>query len=354
MARVAKPWFYKQTGWWMAYVGGRKVKLAQGKANKKAARARLEELRDLAEANPHHDAPRESQTVASIIERYMEVVFPTLGPETCKLRIGYLQDFAEVFGDKRVRDCRKDHMQEWLLKHKNWKSGWTKRSALRIVQGVFNWAADAELIEKNPFRRIRQSVGSPRRDMTEEEFRAILRATASHHKNRPTPAARFRQFLVFLWFTGCRPVEAYRLRWDEVNFDAGVITLREHKTICTQRRPKPRIIPLVPTVVRLLQFIRRYSTSQFVFTTHRGTPWDRGTLGHRLRRAREKAGVSDEAKLYGVRHAFGTRAIVNGVDIKTLSLLMGHETTTMTEHYLHLAGRREFLAAAMLQVNGRR
>lgn len=31
--------------------------------------------------------------------------------------------------------------------------------------------------------------------------------------------------------------------------------------------------------------------------------------------------MADDAKFYGVRHAFGTRAIVNGVDIKTLSLL---------------------------------
>lgn len=29
MARIAKPWFYKQTGWWMAYVGGQKMKLAK-------------------------------------------------------------------------------------------------------------------------------------------------------------------------------------------------------------------------------------------------------------------------------------------------------------------------------------
>jgi hypothetical protein len=46
MSRQAKPWFYKQTGWWMAWIGGRKKKLAQGRANKRAARDRLEELLD--------------------------------------------------------------------------------------------------------------------------------------------------------------------------------------------------------------------------------------------------------------------------------------------------------------------
>jgi site-specific recombinase XerD len=51
--------------------------------------------------------------------------------------------------------------------------------------------------------------------------------------------------------------------------------------------------------------------------------------------------------MYGIRHQFGTMAVVNGVDIKTLSELMGHRSTQMTEHYCHLAGHQAHLAAAM-------
>ena len=43
-----------------------------------------------------------------------------------------------------------------------------------------------------------------------------------------------------------------------------------------------------------------------------------------------------------------------GVDIKTLAELMGHTTSRMTEHYVHLAGCQKHLAAAMLQAVGRR
>lgn len=65
--------------------------------------------------------------------------------------------------------------------------------------------------------------------------------------------------------------------------------------------------------------------------------------------------MSDEAKLYGIRHAFGTRAIMSGsVDLKTLAEVMGHTTTRTTEHYLHVAGKHEHLARAMLAVNARR
>ena len=74
-----------------------------------------------------------------------------------------------------------------------------------------------------------------------------------------------------------------------------------------------------------------------------------------MKRARMKAGVPADAKLYGTRHAFGTRAIINGeLDLKTVAELMGHTSTRMTEHYLHLAGQHAHLAAAMQRVNAPR
>jgi len=199
---------------------------------------------------------------------------------------------------------------------------------------------------------MRLVQGLPRREMTEEEFRKILRTTTGYYRTRPTPGARFRQILFFLWFTGCRPKEASCLRWEEIDLNAGIITLQKHKTVRMQKKPKARVITLLPVVVRLLRAIRKQHSGDSVFLNHRGNPWNRYSLGLRIRRARAKAGVSDEVKLYGARHAFGTRGIVNGVDIKTLATLMGHETTEMTEHYLHLAGRRDFLAASMQQVGG--
>jgi hypothetical protein len=41
MARKAKPWYWRQTGWWMAYVNGKKVKLACGRENKREAETKV-------------------------------------------------------------------------------------------------------------------------------------------------------------------------------------------------------------------------------------------------------------------------------------------------------------------------
>jgi integrase len=58
-------------------------------------------------------------------------------------------------------------------------------------------------------------------------------------------------------FTGCRPSEARKAKWDDVDFERNVIRLYQHKTSKTQREKKPRNIVLPAIVQRLLGWIRR-------------------------------------------------------------------------------------------------
>jgi integrase len=170
-------------------------------------------------------------------------------------------------------------------------------------------------------------------------------------RQRPSPAARFRQVLVFLRLTGCRPGELRNLEWSDIDLEANELVIRRHKT--SRKVHKPRRVPIHPAVLKLLIFIKRLNQpGNHVFLTHRLTPWHRVSLAQRLKRSRRAAGVPEDAKLYGLPHAFGTRAIVNGVDIKTLAELMGHTNVRMTEHYVALAGQRQHLAEAMRRVNG--
>jgi integrase len=81
----------------------------------------------------------------------------------------------------------------------------------------------------------------------------------------------------------------------------GCIVLTRHKTARTQKKAKPRIIPLHPVVVGLLITIRRREEGERVFVNHRRTPWNKFNLALRMRRARLKAGIPVDAKLYRFR-----------------------------------------------------
>jgi integrase len=351
----------------MAYIDGKKVKLAKGKAHRKQAEMKLRELLHFRDVNP---APESDEpTVASVIELYLAHAGRKLGERTLYERKHYLQAFAELHGWRKVKDCLPFHLTSWIDANPQWKSDWTVAGIINVVARPFNWAARQGLIPANPFRGVAHQTGQPRRPLTDEEFLALLRATSVWTKRkryqnpspsdvkrrvRPSAGARFRQFLVFLRYTGARPGEASRLEWNDIDLNNAVITLHEHKTSRTQRVKRPRIIPLHPVVLKLLIHIRRRNEpGNCVFLNHRKTPWNRSNLSLRVRRARDSAGIPDDAKLYGLRHSFGTRSILNGVDLKTLATLMGHTTTRMTEHYVHLVGQQAHLAAAMLRANDR-
>jgi integrase len=356
MARKARPWFRQFDGWWYVCMQGKQHRLAQGRKNKAAAFQRWHELEFEAAANPSVDSP--DQTVASVIDAYLVHARHDLDAETHARRSRYLQLFAEIHGFRLAQDCLPIHLTQWLDSNKEWSSAWTRATVIKIVQRVFNWAARQRLIPSNPFFGVSQRPGEPRRPMTDEEFRRVIRATVKAlpkgHKRRnspkrPTAGTRFRNVLFFLRYTGARPSEMSSLTWDAVDFEHGVTILTEHKTRKLLRTPRPRIIQMVPEVAKLLKRIKRQEqfADPHVFLSSQGRPWRRDMLGLRLRRFRNKAGVGGDATLYGIRHQFGTMAVVNGVDIKTLAELMGHRSTQMTEHYCHLAGHQAHLAAAM-------
>ncbi len=352
MAREPHAWFRKQTGWWMTTINRKKINLVKGANKEEEAKRKLRELLYLRDKNP---APESGElTVAAVIDLYMTHARAKLSSSTYEVCSVYWQLFAEEHGFRTVndRECLPFHLTSWLDKHPEWVSDWTKHHAVSTVQAPFNWAARQRLITANPFRGVTHGAGAPRRPMTDQEFEKLLQLAMA--STRATLAKeRLREILTFLRITGARPGEAYKLEWSHIDLEKAVIVLTEHKTSRTQRQPRPRVIPLTQEVVELLKVIRlRQEPGERVFRSVRGKPWKRHNLTARIKRLRRLAGIPEDAKLYGLRHAFGTRAIVNGVDIKTLAQLMGHTTVQMTEHYLnHLGDHTGHLAAAMSRVS---
>jgi hypothetical protein len=149
MARTAKPWFDKQKGEWTAWLNGRRERLAKGKTNKKAAGLRLAELQLEAAKNPGIDSDK--QTVASVIESYLAEVKDgkdKVAPSTFALKKFYLQDLAERHGWRGIANAKPIHLSQWVGKHAEWKSDWTKSTALNIVQRAFNGNFSQQSIER--------------------------------------------------------------------------------------------------------------------------------------------------------------------------------------------------------------
>lgn len=276
-------------------------------------------------------------TLGDVISLYLTHTRAEQHPRTYADRVALLQEFSATHGRLGLREARPFHLSLWIDGQANrWKSDWTRLRVASTVKGAFGWARRMGVIDHHPFAGVSYPVGESGQPMSDTQYRSLLRATS----------AMFRRVLVFLRFTGCRPGEMAALRPSDVDLDRGVALLHCHKTRRKTRRP--RVIVLHPVAAKLLrwQLARMVPGQGHLFLSARGNPWHRSSLALRIGRLRAKCGIPPTCKLYGLRHAYGTQAVLAGVPIKLVSVLMGHANVRTTEHYTHIAGEVEQLRQA--------
>jgi integrase len=355
MARPFKPWYHAKKKAWVIEPQGKLHVLVEGPNDSATEGLAREQLTlylakqiELRRANPPLDSG-DDHTVASIIEASLLHDEKHSKPRTYYERARYLQLFSEAHGRKLVKDVKPFHLTTWLDAHPEWSNAATHSYVVRCVKRPFNWAVKLEMINRNPFKSVEHVQGKRRRPITQDEYARLIAAACKKKR-----LARFVEALRFMRLTGCRPGELRSLCWEHIDLERAVIVLRDHKTVATRKDKAPRVIPLVEDAVRLLVQIRaRKDHVRFVFVARGGKPWSRGGLQQNVRRLREEVGLPDDVVVYGIRHDFGTRGVLRGVDIKTLAELMGHTSTRIREHYVHLAGQDRHLADAMRRVAGR-
>ena len=329
MPREARVWWNSQKGSWCTDIGGRRRSLAKGKDNKKLAKERLKTLLEEQALLVQVDG---AITVACLCERFLDFAQENLEPGTYASYKYSCQKFIDHFAERFAHTITTQDLSQFLNKLKP-KLGDTSRGiVLRSVVRCFHWGAEQDLIPPIRWKKI-HFPKSKRRDryLTDSEFQAMLRATNPVNNHRT--GAQFRRLLLAMDWTLCRPGELVQLQWGQIHWDQKVAILERHKT---SRTGKPKIIPLVPKMVRLLKWLKRHGRSHHCFVNSRGKPWNIRSINHRMAHIRKRAGLIDVMP-YTVRHRAATNAIIKTGDLKMTSLLLGHTSTTTTERYLHLA-----------------
>jgi len=335
MPRQNKPWFRKQTAWWMVEIGGSQVKLAKGRENREAAQTKFHEL--MAKTARHPESP--DARTADLVEAFLRHSRIHYAPDTYRIHKYYCQLFAEACGQVQVRELRPYHVSKWVDKKAEageWNES-TVFNAKRIAFRVCNWGVEEGLLAENPLKGMKRPKPSPRqRAMTEEEFELLY-----DHAGGP-----FRDFLLALHDTGARPIELRHLKWTQVHEDR--LILEKGKT--SQKTGKARIIFLTDRVRKMLERLR--SSSPYVFLNVRGKPWTMNAVRLQIARLKKAIGLPDDVCAYLCRHGFGTRAIMQGANPAVVAELMGHSSLEMVSKvYVHLADQHQHLRDALEQIS---
>lgn len=129
-------------------------------------------------------------------------------------------------------------------------------------------------------------------------------------------------------FTGMRRGEMFKLRWTDIDFERGFITLRDPKGGTSQK------IPLNESARGLFSSLPR--ASEFVFPGRGGR--QRVDINKQLNEIKTAAGLpKDFRPLHGLRHTYASMLASSGqVDMYVLQKLLTHKSPAMTQRYAHL------------------
>ena len=262
--------------------------------------------------------------------------------------MGYLLGFLqEEHGVAEVEEVRPSHIKQYLLlmEEKGRKPQYIN-DLLKVYKCFFKYCVQEEYIRTAPTARI-HNVKQPKvliRTFNESEIRKMLNTC----QGRDFVSMRNKALMAILFDTGMRLTEVVMLKQEQIH---------DEYILVHGKGNKERLVPVSPylaktlmkyRVVRDSYFEGRIIPEPYVFVSYRGFKLTQQAVGVILKKIAAEVGVRKEIRVspHTCRHTFAHLQLKNGLDLYSLSRLMGHENIGITQRYLDGIRNDEVLAAA--------
>ena len=214
----------------------------------------------------------------------------------------------------------------------------TANRILNILKALLNRAfQDALVADDSTWRRVK-----PFARVDEARIRFLTDTEGVRLVNACSPD--FRELVQGALLTGARCGELVAMRVQDVDVKTGKVYIAQSKS------GRPRHIPLNAEGVALFRdLLAGKSGDELVFTKKDGSPWGKNHHVKPLLRACRAARILPPIAFHELRHTYASHLAQAGVDLLTISKLLGHADTRITsKHYAHLADKT--LAAAVTKL----
>ncbi|MBV5326528.1 MAG: site-specific integrase, partial [Chlorobium sp.] len=227
----------------------------------------------------------------------------------------------------------------------------TVNRRLATIKGMFTKGCDWHMVNdatSKQVHKVKMFKESASRDhfLSAEEIQALLDACSSNvisitGKTIKQKQDHLKPIIIFALNTGCRKDEILSLKWENVDMKHGFINMVQTKN------GERRQIPINDTLREMLKGLtRRLDVPWVFFEVVQKQDKETGEVKEIIKRfgdvkrsfitACKKAGINDFV-FHSLRHTFASHLVMNGIDLTTVSRLMGHKSLTMTLRYSHLA-----------------
>ena len=237
---------------------------------------------------------------------------------------------------KISHDTIKDFIY-WTSKNLN------PRSQARLISGLrnfFDYLIFENYRKNNPLDLIESpKVGRKLPDtLSVEDIDLLIRNIDLNYQYQGINLGeRNRAIIEMLYSCGLRVSELIDLKISDLFFDEGFIKV-------TGKGDKQRFVPIGPTAQKFINIwkdlrmhIKVQATSKdILFLNYKGKKLTRAMVFTIIKKLVEKSGLKKNISPHTFRHSFATHLLENGADLRAIQMMLGHESITTTEIYVHV------------------
>jgi len=211
--------------------------------------------------------------------------------------------------------------KSWLLSHVSNNTAWVYIIKLKTI---LNKAVREKKITSNPAKYVKiRNIGSERVYLTFEEVKK-LSETEFDNKD-------IKEAFLFSCYTGLRISDIRKLTWDKI---------KDNRLLFRQQKTKGiEYLPLSENAMQILDIMRKRKVDKENNTVF-SLLVKSSDIGANLRKWAKKADIDKYLTFHSARHTFATMSLTFGVDLYTLSKLLGHKSISMTEIYAKIINEK--------------
>jgi integrase/recombinase XerD len=217
------------------------------------------------------------------------------------------------------------------------------RSQARLISGLrnfFDYLIFENYRDTNPLDLIESPrIGRKLPDtLSVNDIDNLINAIdLSYEYNGINLGERNRAIIETLYSCGLRVSELIELKISDLFFEEGFIKV-------TGKGNKERFVPIGPTTQKYITIwidIRQHisvdsKSKDVLFLNYKGKKLTRAMIFTIIKNLAEKSGLNKSISPHTFRHSFATHLLENGADLRAIQMMLGHESITTTEIYMHV------------------
>lgn len=220
-----------------------------------------------------------------------------------------------------------------------------QRTQSRIISGLksfYNFLLLENYIEQSPLDLIETpKIGRKLPDvLTLEDIDNLIEAVWLDNQTElhTLLAHRNKAMLEMLYSCGLRVSELVNIQLSDLFFEEGFVKI-------TGKGNKQRFVPIGENAQRTINiyikevrklFPIQKEAQDILFVNRRGRKLTRAMIFTIIRELSDKINLQKTISPHTFRHSFATHLLENGADLRSIQMMLGHESITTTEVYLHL------------------